>query len=253
MTEENVLEVEAVETPIQENRPLLLETIDVKKKFGRVDAVNGITVQIPRGQIVGLIGPNGSGKSTFLKLVAGLLKPDQGTVLVEGRKPGLKTKAMVAFEPEGDCLYDWMTVGRLVKFVKSLTPDWEDKKAGELMEFLHLTDHMNDKINGLSKGWKARVKLLLTMSRNAPLVLLDEPLSGIDPVSRARIIQSLVGQFHAEAQTIIIFTHEVAETEGMFDRVIFLEGGCVKIDGDAQDLRTKHGRSIQGIVEEVFE
>jgi len=225
---------------------------DLAKRFGRVDAVNGITVEIPRGQIVGLVGPNGSGKSTFLKLIAGLLRPDRGEILVAGRRPGLATKRLVAYEPEGDCLYDWMTVQQIMEFVAVQVPDWDSDKARSLLSFLNLREQLATRIRNLSNGMRARVKLLITLSRNAPLTLLDEPLSGIDPTSRLRIIQSLVSEFRLGEQTIILSTHEVAETEGIFDRVIFLEKGQIKIDGDAQELRARYGCSIQRIFEEVY-
>ena len=225
---------------------------DLTKRFGRVDAVDGITLEIPRGQIVGLVGPNGSGKSTFLKLITGLLRPDRGEVLVAGMRPGLATKRLVAYEPEGDCLYDWMTVHEAMEFVAVQVPDWDDEKAGTLLAFLNLRDQLATRIRNLSKGMRARVKLLVALSRNAPLTLLDEPLSGIDPTSRLRIIQSLVSEFRLGEQTIVLSTHEVAETEGIFDRVIFLERGQVKIDGDAQELRSRYGCSIQRIFEQVY-
>lgn len=225
---------------------------DLAKRFGRVDAVDGITLEIPRGQIVGLVGPNGSGKSTFLKLITGLLRPDRGEVLVAGMRPSLATKRLVAYEPEGDCLYDWMTVHEAMEFVAVQVPDWDDEKAETLLAFLNLRDQLATRVRNLSKGMRARVKLLVTLSRNAPLTLLDEPLSGIDPTSRLRIIQSLVSEFRLGEQTIVLSTHEVAETEGIFDRVIFLERGQVKIDGDAQELRSRYGCSIQRIFEQVY-
>lgn len=239
------------ETAKPETMPLVVAR-DLVKRFGRVDAVNGITVEIPRGQIVGLVGPNGSGKSTFLKLITGLLRPDQGEILVSGLRPGLATKRVVAYEPEGDCLYDWMTVQEVMQFVVVQVPDWDDGKARSLLTFLNLRDQLATRIRNLSKGMRARVKLLVTLSRNAPLTLLDEPLSGIDPTSRLRIIQSLVSEFRLGEQTIILSTHEVAETEGIFDRVIFLEKGQIKIDDDAQELRARYGCSIQHIFEQVY-
>lgn len=231
---------------------IVVDAWEVVKRFGRVEAVNGITTQIPRGQIIGLVGPNGAGKSTFLKLIIGLQRPDDGRLRVLGETPGLHTKRRVAYEPEGDCLYDWMTIQDAMTFVSALVPDWDARRAEELLDFLHLEDRRHARIRALSKGLRARVKLLLTVSRNADLILLDEPLSGIDPPSRARIIQSLISQFRVGEQTIVISTHEVAETEGIFERVIFLDRGQVRLEGDAQELRQRYGRSIQGILEEVY-
>lgn len=230
---------------------VLVKTEGLVKRFGRVEAVNGITLEIPKGKVVGLVGPNGSGKSTFLKLLTGVLRPDSGTVLIGGLKPGIETKKKVAFQPEIDQLYDWMSVGGVLDFTATLVPDWRQERAEELLSFLNLKK--DTRVRNLSKGMRARLKLVVTLARDAELLLLDEPLSGIDPPSRVRIIKSLIGEYRADRHTIILSTHEVAETEGIFERVIFLERGKVKIDADAQDLRSRYGRSIQALFEEVYE
>lgn len=230
----------------------LVEATDLVKRYGRVEALRGVTLKLPAGQIVGLVGPNGSGKSTFLKLVAGLLHCDGGQVLVRGRKPGVETKQWVAFQPEIDHLYRWMTVRQALELSASVVPDWDAERAETLLEFLNLADERRTQIRNLSRGMRARLKLVLTMARNAPVVLLDEPLSGIDPPSRGRIIKALIGQWRSDQQVLVLATHEVAETEGIFDRVVFLERGRVRIDDDAQALRERFGKSIQGIMEEVY-
>ncbi|NMB11883.1 MAG: ABC transporter ATP-binding protein [Firmicutes bacterium] len=230
---------------------ILVETRDVVKRFGRTQAVSGISMEIPRGIVVGLVGPNGSGKSTLLKLLAGVLRPDAGTVVVNGHPVGLKTKAWVSYQPETDYLYDWMTVQQVLDFTADLVPDWRWERADELVEFLNL--ERGTKVRHLSKGMRARLKLAVTLSRDADLFLLDEPLSGIDPPSRLRIIKSLIGGYEAGKHTIILSTHEVAETEGIFERVIFLDKGQIKVDANAEELRSQYGRSIQGLFEEVYQ
>ncbi len=230
---------------------MLVQTQHVVKRFGRIQAVNGITVEIPKGIVVGLVGPNGSGKSTFLKLLAGVLRPDSGSVRINGLPIGLETKARVAYQPEIDHLYDWMTVQQVLHFTAGLVPDWRWERANELTDFLNLEKTV--KVRHLSKGMRARLKLAVTMSRDADLFLLDEPLSGIDPPSRIRIVKSLIGGYESGRHTLILSTHEVAETEGIFERVIFLEQGQIRVDEDAETLRSQYGSSIQGLFEEVYQ
>lgn len=230
---------------------ILVQTRDVVKRFGRTQAISGLSVEIPRGIVVGLVGPNGSGKSTLLKLLAGVLRPDTGTVRINGHPVGLKTKAWVSYQPEIDFLYDWMTVQQVLDFTANLVPDWRPERANELVGFLSL--ERGTKVRHLSKGMRARLKLAVTLSRDADLFLLDEPLSGIDPPSRLRIIKSLIGGYEAGRHTIILSTHEVAETEGIFERVIFLDKGQIKVDANAEELRSQYGRSIQGLFEEVYQ
>ena len=230
----------------------LVETYDVVKRYGRVEAVRGISLKLGRGQIVGLVGPNGSGKSTLLKLIAGVLRPDAGEVRVVGRRPDRVTKGWVALQPEVDHLYPWMSVQRVMDLAASVVPDWDYDRAEDLLRLLNLDDYRHVAVRSLSRGMRARLKLAVTLARSAPVVLLDEPLSGIDPPSRARIIRALIEQFRSTEQVVVLATHEVAETEGVFDRVIFLERGRVRLDDDAQALRERFGRSIQGIMEEVY-
>ncbi|MBE3599750.1 MAG: ABC transporter ATP-binding protein [Limnochordaceae bacterium] len=230
----------------------LVESTALVKRYGRVEALRGVDLRLGAGQIVGLVGPNGSGKSTFLKVVAGLLHPDGGSVKVRGRSPGLETKRWVAFQPEIDHLYRWMTVQQAMELQASVVGDWDARRAAELLEFLNLHQQRRTPVRNLSRGMRARLKLAMTLSRNAPIVLLDEPLSGIDPPSRGRIIRALIGQFRTDEQVVVLATHEVAETESTFDRVVFLEKGTVKIDEDAQKLRERYGKSIQAIMEEVY-
>lgn len=223
---------------------------DVHKRFPGAEALQGVSLDLPTGQIVGLLGPNGSGKSTLLKLMAGLHRPTRGSVAVDGRAPNRTTKAQVAYLPEIDHLYGWMTVEQTIRFVQSFYEDWDGLRAQGLLDFMGLDSRK--KVVNLSKGMRARLKLVLTLARSARLVLLDEPLSGIDPPSRARIVQAILSEYRFGEQTIIISTHEVLEAESLFDRLIMLENGRIKIDGDAEELRQQYGRSVQGIMEEVF-
>lgn len=223
---------------------------DVHKRFPGAEALRGVSLELPRGEIVGLLGPNGSGKSTLLKLMAGLHRPTSGRVLVAGRQPDRTTKAMVSYSPEIDHTYPWMTVEATVRFVSSFYEDWDDERAASLLDFMGLKPRQ--KVGKLSKGTRARLRLVLALARSADLILLDEPLSGIDPPSRMRIVQAILSEYEAGEQTIIISTHEVLEAEPLFDRLLMLEAGFIKLEGPAEQLRERYGRSVQGIMEEVF-
>lgn len=233
-----------------EDRPNMIELTGIHKRYLLKQALSGVDLQIKKGSIVGLLGPNGSGKSTLLKMMAGLIYPTAGTIKVNGREPDVHNKHHVAYLPEIDNLYNWMTVKDTLKFVSGFYKDWQADKAAEMTERMELDP--NQKVRNLSKGLRARLKLVIALSRNVPLVLLDEPFSGIDPSSRAKIIRSIISEFRAEEQTIILSTHSVNESEPMFDDVIFLHRGQVKIYDSTENLRSEYGCSLEHIWEKVY-
>lgn len=228
----------------------IVEFDAVTKRYGKTRALSELTIAIERGLITGLLGPNGSGKSTMLKLIAGLVQPTGGTVLVDGERPSLKAKVKIAYLPEIDYLYGWMSVAETIRFISSFYADWDVKRAEALLDFMHLP--ADTAVGRLSRGMRARLKLVLAMARNAELVLLDEPLSGIDPPSRSKIIRAIAGEYRSGKQTIVFSTHEVMESESVFDKVMLLDEGRLKLTGNADDVRQEHGKSIQDLLEEVY-
>lgn len=228
-----------------------VEIKNLVKKYTGVTALKGVDVSFPAGKICGLIGPNGSGKSTMLKTIAGLVQPDSGDVLVLGERPGRKTKNITAFLPEINHFYRGMNIRQVINLYESQFTNFNREKAMEILDFMNLKPEA--RIKNLSKGMVGRVKLTLTMAREVPLIVMDEPLAGIDIKSRSRILEGLISEYDAEKQTIILSTHEIIEVEKFFDYVIFLERGEIKIQGYADDLRAEHGMSIQDLAKEVFE
>ena len=222
----------------------------LRKRYPGAEALRGINLQLERGQIWGLLGPNGSGKSTFLKCLVGLAQPDGGLIKIYNQEPGRQARKLIAFMPELDHLYRWMTVQGTLDFTAGFYQDWQAGRAEELLDFMRLKGEQ--KVGALSRGMRARLKLILALARKAPLILLDEPFSGIDPSSRERIVEGIIRQFKSEEQTMIISTHAVGSTEQLFDGVIFLDQGEVYLQGNAEDLRTEHGQSINDIFKEVF-
>lgn len=223
---------------------------NLRKKYPKVEALKGIDLSLPKGQIWGLLGPNGSGKSTLLKCVVGLVQPDGGKIEILGYPPSRQTKAQIAFVPEIENLYRWMTIRQVLDFTSTFYEDWQEERVAELLDFMRLDPEA--KVSSLSKGMRARLRLILALARKAPLILLDEPFSGIDPSSRDRIVEGIIRQFKSDEQTMIISTHAVGDTEQLFDAVVFLDEGTINLQGNAEDLRNRYGKSINDLFKEVF-
>ena len=223
---------------------------DVTKRYGQVQALRGVSFALPPGTVTGLVGVNGSGKSTLLKLAAGFLRPTGGEVRILGRTPGGPTKHQVAFVPEVDPLFAWMTVAETVRFARAFFPDWDADQAAELRDILELPE--GRRVGALSKGMRTRLRLLLALARSAPVVLLDEPFSGIDPPSRRRISQGILTACRRSGRTVLLSTHDLKDAEPLFDRLLVLAEGRLVLEGDAEDLRERHGKSIEELVEEVL-
>lgn len=233
-----------------EDNPYMIELKAIQKKYLLKQAIRGIDLQIKKGTIVGLLGPNGSGKSTLLKMMAGLIYPTSGSIHVNGRKPDVHNKQQVAYLPEIDHLYGWMTVKETLRFISGFYKDWQEEKAAQMLLKMELDE--NQKVRNLSKGMRARLKLIVALSRKVPLILLDEPFSGIDPSSRAKIIRSIISEFQSDEQTIVLSTHSVNESEPMFDDVIFLQNGQITIFDSTENLRETYGCSLENIWEKVY-
>lgn len=227
----------------------MIEFRQVSKYFGTVRALDNFQAQLASGRVIGLFGPNGAGKSTTLKMIAGLNRPTRGQVLVDGLNPWM-TRDRVAYLPEVDHLYPWMTVGKAAEFISTFYSDWDQSKYQDLLNYLNLNEDM--KIGKISKGQRAKVKLLLTLSRRSPYLLLDEPLSGIDLLTREEIINSVIRDYREGEQTIIISTHEIGEVERLVDEVIFIRNGKTVLSGNAEDLREEKNMSLVEIMKEVM-
>jgi len=228
-----------------ENGEIAVEIKNLQKKYPGVKALKGVDVNFPAGKITGLIGPNGSGKSTMLKIIAGLTQKTGGDVRIFDKNIDYKLKEEIAFLPEINHFYDWMSIKEIIDFTDKQFSNFDIEKAKEITDFMNLKENM--KIKELSKGMVGRVKLILAMARNVPLIIMDEPLAGIDPKSRAQILESLISEYNAQTQSIILSTHEVLEAEKFFDYVVFLENGEIKLQGNADDLRKEKNKSIQDI------
>ena len=227
----------------------ILKATQLSKYFYQKKALDKVDLSIEKGKIYGILGPNGGGKSTFLKIAAGLLKPSQGEITIDNEKPGTYTKSIVSYLPEINYLYKWMKIKDAVNFFKDLYADFNAEKARESLKFMELGEE--EKVTTLSKGMMGRLKLTLALSRKSKVYLLDEPLNGIDPISREKIITSILDSY-SEETSILISSHLIFYIEKLLDYVFFLSEGRIILAGDAEDLRNKRGMSIDELFQEVF-
>lgn len=227
----------------------ILQCRDLSKKFSGRPALNGINMDIPRGRIIGLLGPNGSGKTTFMKLANGLLVPSGGSILIDGHKPGPETKQAVSYLPDKDYLPDWMKVKDLVKMFTEFYKDFDYLKAQDMLQRLSIND--GQRLKSLSKGTKEKVQLILAMSRQAQLYLLDEPIGGVDPAARDYILNTIISNYN-ENGTVIISTHLIADVEQVLDDVIFIKDGSIAACTSVDEIREKEGESVDEYFREVF-
>lgn len=227
----------------------VLECKDLTKKYITKSALKGINISVPKGAIVGLLGPNGSGKTTLLKLAAGLLKPTSGEISVCGLKPGAESKLIAAYQPDRVYLNDWMTVKDLVQMMADFYPNFNKAKAFDMLKSLKI--EAGDKLKSLSKGTKEKVQLILTMSREVPLYMLDEPIGGVDPAARDYILNTIISNY-SENATVIISTHLISDIESVLNYVLFLKEGNIIRQGDVDDIRQEKGMSIDQLFREEF-
>ncbi len=227
----------------------ILECNNLTKKFGIKKALDNVSLSIGRGKIIGLLGPNGSGKTTLIKTANGLTEPTFGEILIDGKAPGYETKAKVSYLPDKNCLSDKMSVAELIKMFEDFYKDFDSKKAYGMIGNLNINP--KDKFKTLSKGNKEKVQLILVMSRNAELYLLDEPIGGVDPATRDYILDSIISNY-SESGTVIISTHLISDVEKVLDEVIFIKDGKILLHDSVDDLREREGKSVDEVFREVF-
>ncbi|AOY54798.1 ATP-binding cassette domain-containing protein [Clostridium perfringens] len=228
----------------------MIEVVGVKKKFRRKKVLENITFNVKKGEITALLGLNGVGKSTLLKIIMGLVKQDKGEVLFNGEKLNYKTYENIAFVPDVLNTYGDMKIKDAFEYMSMMYEKWDMDKAYEMLKDFKLTDDL--KINKLSKGNIARVKLILGFARHPEYLLLDEPFSGIDIFTREKFIESLIGYMDNNIG-ILLTTHELKEVENIVDKVVFLSDGNIKIEFYVEDVRENEGLSMVEKIREVYE
>lgn len=221
----------------------------ITKTYRNKRALDSLSLNIKKGGVIGILGPNGSGKTTLIKILTGLLRPNKGEVLIDGKTPGIYTKSIVSYLPDRNFLYEWMNIEDAIGFFKDFYEDFDEDKAINLLEFMGLNKGM--KIKELSKGMHEKLNLSLVLSRNAKVYILDEPIAGVDPVARDQILDAIVKNYNEES-TMIITTHLVRDMENLFDDVAFLRDGTIELIGNAETLREEKGMQIDDLYKEIF-
>ena len=227
----------------------LLQCTGLTKRYGGKLALDHVALQLAEGKIVGLLGPNGSGKTTLMKLANGLLQPTEGSITIAGCAPGPETKKIVSYLPDAAWLPDWMRVEELVELFRDFYTDFDPAKASEMLARLELDPKAP--LKTLSKGNKEKVQLILAMSRNAKLYLLDEPIGGVDPAARDYILHTILSNYSEDA-TVVISTHLIEDIEPVLDEAIFLKEGRVFAHRTVDEIRETEGMSVDEYFREVF-
>lgn len=227
----------------------ILRCENLTKLYGHKVALANVNLTLESGKIVGLLGPNGSGKTTLIKILNGLLTASGGRALINGMLPGSETKKIVAYLPDNSYLNSWMTVRQIINYFIDFYEDFRPELAYEML--MHLDISPEARLKTLSKGNKEKVCLILVMSRNAKLYILDEPIAGVDPAARDYVISTIINNYNKDA-TVLISTHLIADIEQVLDEAIFLKDGKIVLQQTVDQIRVEHGKSVDELFREVF-
>lgn len=228
---------------------ILFECKDLRKNYGKNQALKGLNLQIESGQIVGLLGPNGSGKTTHIKLANGLLTKNGGELYIDGKEVGVETKKIVSYLPERTYLDVHSKVKDVIEFFKDFYSDFEENRAYDMLSKLNINP--NDKLKTMSKGTREKVQLILVMSRQAKLYFLDEPIGGVDPAARDYILNTIISNYNPEA-AVIISTHLISDIEKVLDDVVMIKNGELVMHKKVDEIREEYGKSVDEVFREVF-
>ena len=221
----------------------------VTKNYGHEVALMDVSLNIQPGRIIGLLGPNGSGKTTIIKLINGLLQPSLGNIYIHGQLPSPASKKVVSYLPDTTYLSENIKISDAISYFQDFYSDFNVQRAYQLLNDLHL--HPNQKLNSLSKGNKEKVQLILVMSREADLYVLDEPIGGVDPAARDYILRTII-QNRRPNSSVLISTHLIADIEQVLDEAIFINRGRILLHENTTVLRNQHGKSIDEVFRDQF-
>ena len=227
----------------------LVKCNNLCKEFDNKKILKDVNLSIPKGKIIGLLGKNGMGKTTLLKLINDLLTPTSGEVLINGEKPDINSKKIISYLPERTYLDKSMKISQILTFFNEFYDNFNKEKAIKLLKDLNLD--INSKVSKMSKGMQEKLQLILVMSREAELYILDEPLGGVDPATRDYILDTILSNFN-EGASVIISTHLISDIERILDDVIFIDKGEIVLTSSADELRKKENASIDEIFRRCF-
>lgn len=227
----------------------VMECRALSKSYGTSTALDDVSFGIERGRIVGLLGPNGSGKTTLIKIANGLLTPSSGEIFICDEKIGRNTKEKTAYLSDCLALPEWMTLNELMRFHEDFYKNFNTEKAKTMIANLGLDP--SKPLKTLSKGTKEKVQLVLTMSRDADLYLLDEPMGGVDPATRDYILNTIISNYN-ENSSVVISTHLISDVEKVLDDVIFINNGKIVLTDSVDNIRENRQVSVDELFREVF-
>ncbi len=227
----------------------IMECKDLCKNYGAKQALKKINITVTGGRIVGLLGPNGSGKTTLIRIANGLLTPTSGEITICGGPIGTQSKKDISYLPDCVALPEWMKIKEILKFYCDFFEDFKLEKAKDMLQSLNLDE--NQRFKTLSKGNKEKVQLVLTMSREAKLYLLDEPLGGVDPATRDYILNTIISNYNPEA-AVVISTHLISDVEKILDEVFFINDGTIVLNDMVDNIRDQRGMSVDSLFREEF-
>ena len=227
----------------------IVQISGLNKSYGYKQIIKDMNLNLEGGKIIGLLGPNGSGKSTLIKILGGVLKPDSGNVTIDGKQIGIDTKRIVSYLPERTYLSPSMKVREAISMFADFYEDFRTERAEEMLNRLNI--NLNDTIKSLSKGTREKVQLVLVMSRDALVYLLDEPMGGVDPAAREYILKTILSNYNENA-CVIISTHLISDVEKVLDQVLFIQNGNVILDSTVDEIRDEKKESVDALFREVF-
>ncbi|NLJ70710.1 MAG: ABC transporter ATP-binding protein [Clostridiaceae bacterium] len=228
----------------------IIQINNLCKNYGKIQAISNLSLELDSGQIVGLVGPNGSGKSSLLRILGAFDMAYSGEVLINGFKPGLESRKFVSYLPDRPYISNNLRAEQIIELYDSFFSDFNREKAFKMLELFKLKPEQ--KLMEMSKGMGEKIQVLLTMSRDAKIFLLDEPISGVDPASRKIILRSMIEGFSEDA-LMIVSTHLLNDIENIIDSVLFLDSGQIRIKGSTDDLREQYGKGINELFEQIFQ
>ena len=221
----------------------------LSKYYGKVQALNNLTLELKKGRRIGLLGPNGSGKTTLIKLACGLLRPTSGSITVGGMNVGTESKKLISYLPDRNYLPDYMKVKELMQFFKDFYSDFNYAKAMDMM--LRLNVDLNMRFKHMSKGTKEKVQLALVMSREAEVYLLDEPIAGVDPAAREYILNTIISNYNENA-AVVISTHLISDIEPVLDEAVMIQNGTLRLHQSVEQIKAEHNMTVDQLFREVY-
>lgn len=228
----------------------MLKCENLVKVYSGCRAVDGLNLELDEGRIYALLGPNGSGKSTFMKMVVGLIKPTEGKIYLDGEEISDKTRARITYMPTENYFYNYMRIKDIASFYKDFYDDFDEDRMYGLLDRMEL--HFDGKVRNMSTGMLAKLKVAVAMARNSRVILLDEPLNGIDIIAREQVMNTITG-YNNEDKIIIVSSHLVDELEHAAGGAVFIKNGRVVMAGNTEDIRSYNdNKSLVDLYKEIY-